>query len=82
MKPAQKATMPQTAAEWIQAATDAVSDELAARSGFETLHGPRFRAEVCQDHHDCVWARFDSKRLHVRWKEQTPEEFATSLLGN
>jgi hypothetical protein len=76
-------TMPyDNAAEWIRAFTDAMNDILGSRSGSETFHGPRFRAEPCGEHPDCVWVRFDGNRLHVAWKKNVPDDIATSLAGS
>jgi hypothetical protein len=68
--------------EWIGAFTDAMNDILGSRSGAETLHGPRFRAEICGEHVECVWVRFDGKRLHLEWKKNSPDAVATSLAGS
>ena len=69
-----------TAGGWISAFEKAMNDALTARSGTHTAHGPRFRAEVCTAHADCIWVRFDGQRHHVPWKERDPEDVVKSLL--
>lgn len=70
-----------TAGGWIQAFEQEMNDLLSAGSGPITLHGPRFRCEVCAVHADCVWVRFDSHREHLPWKECEPTDAAHSLVN-